>query len=58
MAISRTITGIVCVILGLILTFTIIGAIYGVPLIIIGLFIFFNQKEDEIEKIKSSGGKK
>jgi len=58
MAISRTITGIVCIILGFILSFTIIGAIYGVPLIIIGFFIFFNQKEDEIEKIKSRGGKK
>jgi len=58
MALSRTITGIACVVLGAILSFTIIGAIYGVPMIILGLFIFFNQKEDEIEKIKSSGGKK
>ena len=58
MAISRTITGIVLVILGIVLSWTIIGAIYGVPMIIIGLIIFFNQKEDEIEKIKSSGGKK
>jgi ABC-type arginine transport system permease subunit len=26
--------------------------LYGVPIIIIGIFIFYNQKEDQIEKIK------
>lgn len=26
--------------------------IYGIPLIIIGFFILFNKKEDEIEEIK------
>ncbi|MBU1255808.1 hypothetical protein KKH35_02975 [Patescibacteria group bacterium] len=26
--------------------------IYGIPILIIGIFIFFNKKEDDIEKIK------
>lgn len=26
--------------------------LYGIPLLIIGLFIFFNKKEDKIEQIK------
>jgi len=34
--------------------------IYGIPILIIGIFILFNKKEDNIEKIKtkSKGGKK
>ena len=32
--------------------------IYGIPLFILGLVIFFNKKEDKIEPIKSQGGKK
>ena len=56
---SRTITGILAVILGL---FIIIKSgsepwlivIYGIPVLVIGIFIFFNKKEDEIEKIKKS----
>ena len=27
--------------------------IYGIPILIIGLFIFFNKREDSIEQIKS-----
>ena len=55
--ISRTITGILTILLGLFLIrlgiledFWIL--IYGIPIIIIGIFIFFNKKEDDIEKIK------
>ncbi|MBU1177293.1 hypothetical protein KKH96_02500 [Patescibacteria group bacterium] len=55
--ISRTITGIVAIILGLLLiVFSIFKdlwiLIYGIPVFIIGIFIFFNKKEDNIEKIK------
>lgn len=32
--------------------------IYAIPIIIIGFIIFFNKKEDQIEKIKTKGGKK
>ena len=32
--------------------------IYGIPIFIVGIFILFNKKEDEIEKIKTKGGKK
>lgn len=34
--------------------------IYGVPIFIIGIFILFNKKEDNIEEIKTKtkGGKK
>jgi|TARA_B100002003_G_scaffold133604_1_gene123696 membrane-bound ClpP family serine protease len=54
---SRTITGILTIILGSVLT--IIGfyqysvLIYGIPIFIIGIFILFNKKEDNIEKIKT-----
>jgi membrane-bound ClpP family serine protease len=64
--VSRTITGIVAVILGLILIiigfFTLVTLIYGIPILIIGLLILFNKKEDEIEPIKiktrAKGGKR
>lgn len=32
--------------------------ILGIALFILGLIIFFNEKEDKIEKIKYDGGKK
>jgi len=54
---SRTITGTLAVIFGLFLT--ILGIfkdlwvlIYGVPMVVIGIFIFLNKKEDNIEQIK------
>ena len=63
--ISRTITGIITIALGLVLIvisfFDAWGLlIYGIPMFIIGFFIFFNKKEDEIEQIrdKSEGGEK
>jgi len=54
---SRTITGTLAIILGLFLIiFSIFKElwilIYGIPILIIGIFIFFNKKEDNIEKIK------
>ncbi len=66
MNISRLITGIVMVLGGLFLiglSFFIeeaswVALMYGIPLLIIGVFILFNKKEDKIEQIKSSGGKK
>ena len=62
---SRTITGSVMIILGTILI--VVGFftwpapvtwIYGLPIFILGIFIFLNKKEDDIEKIKYQGGKK
>jgi len=58
---SRTITGIIGIIGGLILIFfsfysTYWLLIYGIPILIIGIFILFNKKEDNIEKRKD--GKK
>jgi len=58
--ISRTITGIVMIVLGLfliVLSFFIGEAvwatlIYGVPIFILGFVILFNKEEDKIEKIK------
>ena len=55
--ISRTITGILVIILGLFLIInfrsnSLISIIYGLTILIIGIFIFFNKKEDDIEKIK------
>ena len=31
--------------------------IYGIPIFIIGIIIFFNKREDRIEQIKQTGGK-
>ena len=59
--ISRTITGTVMIVLGLfliVLSFFIttealwVTLIYGIPLFILGFFILFNKREDEIEQIK------
>ncbi len=54
---SRTITGSVAIVLGLFLIiisfFNPFVLVYGIPILIIGIFIIFNKKEDYIEKIKS-----
>ena len=54
---SRTITGIVAIILGLILMLgsypKYVMTFYGIFFIVVGIFIFFNKKEDDIEKIKT-----
>ncbi len=54
---SRTITGGVLVILGLVLIvlgffFVFVTWIYGIPMLIIGIFILLNKKEDAIEQRK------
>jgi len=65
--ISRTITGTIFIILGIFLitlSFFLheaqwVPLIYGIPFLIIGIFIFFNKKEDNIERRKDmKGGKK
>ena len=62
--ISRNITGTLTVILGLYLIIISFSEpwilIYGIPILIIGIFILFNKKEDDIEKIrtKAKRGKK
>lgn len=56
---SRTITGIVLILVGVALNLiplfvedTQFTLIYGSPLLIIGIFILFNKKEDIIEERK------
>ena len=61
--ISRTITGAALIILGIILISVAIKEpwvlIYGIPIILIGLFILFNKKEDKIESRRDmKGGKR
>jgi len=62
--VSRTITGIIGIVLGLIIIifglFNFAALFYGIPILIIGFIILLNKKEDEIEEIKSNGkgGKK
>ena len=58
---SQLITGIILIIIGWVLVITsfftkpfFVPLIYGIPILIIGLFILFNKKEDRIEKIKKS----
>ena len=58
--VSRTITGIALIIICLVLIILsfffndalIVLLIYGIPLFIIGFFILFNKKEDDIEQRK------
>ncbi|MBU2053035.1 MAG: hypothetical protein V1788_01240 [Nanoarchaeota archaeon] len=55
---SRTITGGVMIILGLVLMITafftsLFILVYGLIALVLGLFIFFNKKEDDIEVIKT-----
>jgi membrane-bound ClpP family serine protease len=57
---SKNLTGGTIIFIGLILIIfslfnNLLILIYGIPLLIIGLFILFNKNEDKIEKIK--GGK-
>jgi len=57
---SRTITGLVMIIFGIILIGVPLFAgeegfvawFWGIPILIIGFFILFNKTEDSIEKIK------
>ena len=60
---SRTITGLILIVAGLVLIgfgiFFYVPLIWGIPLFIIGVFIFLNKAEDKIEQIKSvKGGSK
>jgi membrane-bound ClpP family serine protease len=55
--VSRTITGIVLIIVGLVLIILspkmhFVSLIYGIPFFIIGFFILFNKSEDKIERRK------
>ena len=61
--VSRTIAGMIFILGGSIISFIAFFAssgkffgtlIYGIPLIIIGFFILFNKKEDQIEQINYS----
>lgn len=62
--ISRTITGILLITLGLVLVIVsvyagLIFTLYGTVILILGVFIFFNKNEDKIEQRKDmKGGKK
>ena len=58
---SRLIAGIFLIVAGLALTIVsfvfsearIVSLTYGIPALVIGVFIIFNKKEDDIEQIKS-----
>jgi membrane-bound ClpP family serine protease len=54
---SRTLTGGIMILIGIFLIVVsffldYFFLIYGIVLFVIGLIIYFNKKEDEIEKIK------
>ena len=53
---SRVLTGGVLIALGgvlIVVSFTdLVFLIYGIPALLIGIFLFFNNKEDDIEQIK------
>ena len=61
--ISRTITGLIIIVVGLMvigisffMSFAIL--IYGLPILIIGIVILLNKSEDKIEQIKKIKGRK
>lgn len=69
--VSRTIIGIVMIVGGIVLIVVaafnsfkergLVALIYGIPILIIGIVILLNKKEDAIERIKHKtvkGGKK
>ena len=39
-------------------SFHFITLFYGIPILILGIVILFNKKEDSIEQINKTGGKK
>ena len=63
---SRLITSTIMIAGGLFLTILFffieeaawVALMYGIPILIIGIVILFNKKEDKIEQIKQTGGKK
>jgi hypothetical protein len=66
MKLSQLLTGMIFILFGLfliILYFFLskdawVALMYGIPIFIIGFFIFFNKKEDKIEQIKKIKKKK
>ena len=54
---SRTFTGIILIIFGIVMTvlglFTLVTLPYGIIALVLGIIIFFNNREDHIEKIKT-----
>ncbi len=42
--------GLILIILGILVSY--IFLFYGIPILIIGIFVLFNKSEDKIEKIK------
>ncbi len=63
MHLSQLIIGVIFTIGGLVLTvsafFTgLFVLIYGIPLLVLGVVILLNKKEDVVEPIKRRGGKK
>jgi len=58
---SRTITGSIGIILGIFLVVLsfysgLFILIYGVPILLVGVYILLNKSEDDIEQIKSMKG--
>lgn len=63
MHVSQLIIGIIFTLGGLVLTIVAFFTeffvlIYGLPLLVLGIFILFNKKEDKIEEIISERRKK
>lgn len=63
MHLSQLIIGIIFTLGGLVLTIVAFFAgffflIYGLPFLVLGIFILLNKKEDVVEQIKKRGGKK
>ncbi|PJC45232.1 hypothetical protein CO037_02540 [Candidatus Pacearchaeota archaeon CG_4_9_14_0_2_um_filter_30_8] len=61
---KREVSGLILALVGIVLIVisplaSFITLIYGIPLLIIGIIVFFNKEEDEIEEIVyKKGGKK
>jgi len=61
---KREVSGLILALAGIVLIVisplaSFITLIYGIPLLIIGIIVFFNKEEDEIEEIVyKKGGKK
>ena len=57
MGFLRITAAIICVLLGFFLSITIIGAIFGIPLLIIGIYLGYQEKMSQGKKMVREGVK-
>jgi len=57
MGFLRIIVGLICAIVGLVLTFTIIGAIIGIPLLLVAFYLMYTERKNASKAAVQEGVK-